>query len=126
MHGAIGEFCEMTKDDAFARLAKSKFRSRFKLTAKDREYIVEKGMDTIRRHAEDFVAKKLAPAQPENDGKQTPMRGHPVFKAIHGSAMCCRGCMEKWWKVKRGIALTDAQQKKAVDFLMTWIERQMA
>ena len=25
----------MTKDDAFARLAKSKFRSRFKLTAKD-------------------------------------------------------------------------------------------
>ena len=61
----------MTKDDAFARLAKSKFRSRFKLTAKDREYIVEKGMDTIRRHAEDFVAKKLAPAQPENDCKQT-------------------------------------------------------
>ena len=115
----------MTKDDAFARLAKSKFRSRFKLTAKDREYIVEKGMDTIRRHAEDFVAKKLAPAQPENDGKQTPMRGHPVFKAMHGSAMCCRGCMEKWWKVKRGIALTDAQQKKAVDFLMTWIERKM-
>ena len=86
----------MTKDDAFARLAKSKFRSRFKLTAKDREYIVEKGMDTIRRHAEDFVAKKLAPAQPENDGKQTPMRGHPVFKAMHGSAMCCRGCVEKW------------------------------
>ena len=115
----------MTKDDAFARLAKSKFRSRFKLTAKDREYIFEKGMDTIRRHAEDFVAKKLAPAQPENDGKQTPMRGHPVFKAMHGSAMCCRGCMEKWWKVKRGIALTDAQQEKTVDFLMTWIERQM-
>ena len=70
----------MTKDDAFARLAKNKFRSRFKLTAKDREYIVEKGMATIRRHAEDFVAKKLAPAQPENDGKQTPMRGHPVSK----------------------------------------------
>ena len=115
----------MTLNEAFARLAKSKFRSRFKLTAKDREYIVEKGMATIRRHAEDFVAKKLAPAQPENDGKQTPMRGHPVFKAMHGSAMCCRGCMEKWWHVKRGIALTDAQQKKAVDFLMTWIERRM-
>ena len=115
----------MTKDDAFARLAKSKFRSRFKLTAKDREYIIKKGMDTIRRHAEDFVAKKLAPAQPENDGKQTPMRGHPVFKAMHGSAMCCRGCMEKWWKVRRGVALTETQQKKAVDFLMAWLERQM-
>ena len=116
----------MTKDDAFARLAKSKFRSRFKLTAKDREYIFEKGMDTIRRHAETFVAEKLAPAEPLNDGKQTPMHGYPVFKAMHATAMCCRGCMEKWWNVKRGVALTPAQRQKTVNFLMAWVERQLA
>ena len=40
----------MTKDDTFARLAKCKFRSRFMLTAKDREYIAEKVMDMIRHH----------------------------------------------------------------------------
>lgn len=63
----------------FERLAKSDFRSRFHLSMKDREYIMEKGLHTIRNHAEDFIAKRLAPAVIPNDGKQTPMRGHPVF-----------------------------------------------
>ena len=115
----------MTKDEAFARLARSKFRSRFALAADDRAYIERVGLETVRRHAADFVRQKLAPAVPEKDGRQTPMRGHPVFKAMHGSAMCCRGCMEKWWKVPRGRALTDVQQGKAVDFLMSWIERKL-
>ena len=113
----------MTKDEAFARLAQSKFRSRFRLNAADFDYIDRVGMETIRRHAEDFVRTKLAPAEPAKDGRQTPMRGHPVFKAMHGSAMCCRGCMEKWWKVPRGRPLSAAQRKKAVDFLLAWIER---
>ena len=115
----------MTKDDAFAKLARSKFRSRFKLAADDLDYIKRVGLETIRRHAEDFVRDKLGHAEPANDGKQTPMRGHPIFKAMHGSAMCCRGCMEKWWHVKRSIPLADAQKAKAVDFLMAWVKRRM-
>ena len=115
----------MTKDEAFARLGRSRFRSRFKLTDDDRAYIARIGLDKVRCHAADFVAQKLAPANPESDGRQTPMRGHPIFKAMHGCAMCCRGCMEKWWKVKRGVALTEAQRQKAVDFLMAWVERQL-
>lgn len=114
----------MTKEEAFARLARSKFRSRFKLTADDRAYVERVGLEKLRSHAVDFVAQKLAPANPANDGRQTPMRGHPIFKAMHGSAMCCRGCMEKWWRVRRGVPLTDAQQAKAVDFLMEWVRRQ--
>ena len=116
----------MTKDEAFARLARSKFRSRFRLTDEDRAYVARIGMETVRRHAADFVRLKLAPAEPEKDGRQTPLRGHPVFKAMHGSAMCCRGCMEKWWKVPRHRPLSDAQQAKAVDFLMAWIVRQLS
>ena len=96
------------------------------MSAADREYIAEKGMETIRRHAEDFVRTKLAPAVPERDGKQTPMRGHPVFKAMHGCAMCCRGCMNKWWKVPLGVELSSAQQAKAVNFLMGWIEKRIS
>ena len=38
-------------------------------------------MDTIRSHASDFVRDRLAPSFIANDGKQTPMRGHPVFIA---------------------------------------------
>ena len=113
-----------TRAEAFERLAKSKFRSRFRLDAADLAYIERIGPETLRRHAEDFVRMKLAPAEPEKDGRQTPMRGHPVFKAMHGTAMCCRGCMEKWWKVPRHRPLSPARQRKAVGFLMAWIERQ--
>lgn len=120
-----GDKKEYDLTNLFERLAKSDFRSRFHLSKQDREYVMEKGLPTIRKHAEDFVAKRLAPAVIPNDGKQTPMRGHPIFKAMHGSAMCCRGCMEKWWHVKRGVPLTDEQKAKAVDFLMAWILRRM-
>ena len=116
----------MTKDEAFARLATSRFRSRFKLTADDRVYLDRIGPATLRRHAEDFVAERLAPAWPAHDGRQTPVRGHPVFKAMHATALCCRGCLEKWWKIPRGRPLSADQQRRAVDFLMAWIARQTA
>ena len=112
-------------DVAFARLKKSKFRSRFHLSAADRKYIAEKGIDTIRSHCEDFIRTRLAPAEPPNDGKQTPMRGHPVFKAQHACACCCRDCLAKWWKVPRGVAIPAERQQGIVDFLMFWIEREM-
>ena len=108
-------------DAAFRRLEKSKFRSRFRLSEADRKYIAEKGMETIRRHAEDFVRTRLAPACPPNDGRQTPMRGHPVFKAQHACACCCRSCLEKWWKVPRGTYIPPERQSRIVDFLMAWI-----
>lgn len=74
-----GDKKEYDLTNLFERLAKSDFRSRFHLSKQDREYVMEKGLPTIRKHAEDFVAKRLAPAVIPNDGKQTPMRGHPVF-----------------------------------------------
>ncbi len=115
----------MTKDEAFARLAKSAFRSRFRLNDADLKYISDKGTDTIRRHAEDFVRQKLAPAEPVNDGKQTPVRGHPVFKAMHATACCCRGCLNKWYRVPLGRELTEAEQEKIVGLLTAWMEREI-
>ena len=79
-----------TIEEALDKLEMSKFRSGFYLTKKERQYLEEKGPAVIRRHAEDFVRQKLAPAEPVNDGKQTPMHGHPVFKAMHATACCCR------------------------------------
>jgi len=110
--------------DLFARLAKSDFRSRFHLTKKDKEYIAEKGLSTIRRHAEDFIAKRLASAVIPNDGKQTPMRGHPVFLAQHATGCCCRGCFYKWHHIPAGRELTNEEQQYAVAVLMAWIETQ--
>ena len=111
--------------DLFARLAKSDFRSRFHLTKKDKEYIAEKGLPTIHRHAEDFIAKRLAPAVIPNDGKQTPMRGHPVFLAQHATGCCYRGCFYKWHHIPAGRELTKEEQQYVVSVLMAWIEKQL-
>ena len=115
----------MGVDEALAKLARSKFPSRFRLSAADRKYIADKGMATIRSHAADFINTRLAPANPPNDGRQTPMRGHPVFKAQHATATCCRSCLEKWWNVPSGTEIPPERQSRIVDFLMTWIERKL-
>lgn len=94
-------------DPLFARLSRSKFRSRFRLGMKERQYCLEKGAPVIEQHAADFVAKRLAPALPANDGKQTPMRGHPVFIAQHATATCCRGCLAKWHNIPQGVSLSE-------------------
>ena len=85
----------------------------------------DKGMETIQRHAADFVRTRLAPASIPNDGKQTPMRGHPVFIAQHACACCCRGCLHKWYHVPVGRELTENEQERIVKLLMAWIERQL-
>lgn len=71
-------------DPLFARLSRSKFRSRFRLGVKERQYCLEKGAPVIEQHAADFVAKRLAPALPANDGKQTPpKRVSATMRAIN-------------------------------------------
>lgn len=114
-----------TKEEAFRRLEESSFRRSFHLTEKDKQYVREKGMETIRAHAEEFIRKRLAPAYIPNDGKQTPFRGHPVFIAQHACACCCRGCLNKWYKVPENVELTDSQQQRIVNFILEWIEREI-
>ena len=114
---------EWLKEDLFSRLSRSRFRSRFALSDKDREYISEKGIETIRSHAKDLIGKRLAPAIPENDGKQTPMKGHPVFIAQHATGTCCRGCLYKWHGIPEGQELTDKEQEYVVGVIMEWISR---
>ena len=114
-----------TIDQTLEKLSHSKFRSSFKLSKKDKEYINEKGMDVIRSHARDFVKNKLSPAFPQNDGKQTAMSGHPVFKGMHATACCCRGCLNKWYNVPLGTELSETQQEKIVSLIVAWIEKQV-
>ena len=113
-------------DNLFQRLKTSPFRAKFKLSEKDKSYIQQKGMDTIRSHCCDFVQKRLAPAIIPNDGKQTPLRGHPVFVAQHATACCCRGCISKWHKIPTGRTLSPDEQDYIVSVIMEWIEREIA
>ena len=113
------------KPDIFERLSRSEFRSRFHLSEEDKDYVEKHGMDVLRLHAKEIIEKRLADANPKNDGKQTPMRGHPVFIGQHATATCCRGCMEKWHGIPKGHALTMGEQEHIADILMEWIGREM-
>ena len=113
-------------DDVFAALARSAFRRRFRLGAAEREYLRSKGLATIVDHARDFVGKRLAPAEPVNDGKQTPWRGHPVFIAQHATATCCRTCLQKWHAIGKGRALTPEEQGHVIAVIVRWLEAQQS
>jgi hypothetical protein len=78
----------------------------------------------MRRHAGELIAKRLAPAEPDKDGKQTPYRNHPVFVAQHATATCCRTCLERWHGIPTGRALTAEEQAYVVDVISRWIERE--
>ncbi|MBI0141781.1 DUF4186 domain-containing protein [Bifidobacterium sp. W8106] len=116
---------EAWTQDTLARLGHSRFRAGFSLSAKDRAYARAKGRDTIDRHAHEMLAKRVGPAHPLKDGKQTPYRGHPVFTAQHATATCCRGCIERWHHIPRGRALTDAEVDALARLVMAWIERDL-
>lgn len=105
----------------FPRLAASAFRARFRLGPEERAYLDERGTAVVLEHAANFVAKRLAPAHPANDGKQTPMRGHPVFIAQHATATCCRGCLAKWHGIPAGRPLDESEQRHVVSAIGHWL-----
>lgn len=112
-------------DRLFAALGRSAFRRRFRLRGKELAYLRERGFDAVVAHARDFVAHRLAPADPRDDGRQTPMRNHPVFVAQHATATCCRGCLEKWHRIPRGRPLTAEEQEHVVTVIARWLAGQM-
>lgn len=114
----------MTYKEIFDSLSKSKFRSSFHLKAEDINYIDEKGFENIKKHAYDFIKKRLAPSYIPNDGKQTPMKHHPVFIAQHATATCCRGCLFKWYKISKDRNLTDKEIDTIVNIIMLWIKKE--
>jgi len=106
-------------------LERSKFRTKFNLDQNDQAYVARIGLLQIKAHAYDFIQKRLAPAEPKNDGKQTPFKGHPVFKAQHATATCCRGCLNKWYHIEKGRQLTTSEMDMIVSTLITWIENKL-
>lgn len=69
--------------------------------------------------------KRLSLSNIPNDGKQTPMRGHPVFIAQHATATCCRKCLFKCHKIPLGIELSNKHKDYIVKLIMTWINNQI-
>lgn len=111
-------------DERLDALAHQRFRARFHLRGRERALVELRGTEAIRHHAEDLIARRLAPAQPPNDGRQTPYRNHPVFVAQHATATCCRACLARAHGITRGHPLTQDERAYVVDVIMRWIERE--
>ncbi len=110
--------------ELFEALKRSPFRARFKLGPRDQAYLRDKGIEDVVAHAKRFIAERLAPASPVNDGKQTPWRGHPVFVAQHATATCCRGCLMKWHHIAKGRELSREEQDYVVGVITSWLKTQ--
>lgn len=107
-------------------IARRPFRAKFHLRGRDRATAQLNGPATIRRHAYDLIAKRLAPAEPYKDGKQTPYRGHPVFVAQHATATCCHTCLQRRNEIPKGRELSPEERAYVVDVIFRWIQREMA
>lgn len=113
-------------DTVFPALSRSIFRRRFRLGEKDLAYLRDRGLDVVLEHARDFVRKRLAPAHPARDGKQTPYRGHPVFVGQHATGTCCRGCLQKWHAIPKGRPLSAEEEEHVVRALERWLRAELA
>ena len=105
------------------RLRQSEFRRGIQLRQKELDYLNSKGMGTVLEHAAGFIAQRLAPAEPVNDGKQTPWRNHPVFVAQHATATCCRSCLQKWHEIGKGLELTAEEQQYIIEVIKGWLSQ---
>ena len=112
--------------EVLSSLRQSDFRSRIHLQDKELAYLRNKGMNEVLQHAVEFIEKRLAPALPANDGKQTPWHNHPDFVAQHATATCCRGCLQKWHQIPKGRALTEEEQQYIVEVIGAWLSREEA
>jgi uncharacterized protein DUF4186 len=112
--------------EVLSNLSHSPFRSRIHLQKKELDYLQGKGMDEVLKHAGEFIEKRLAPALPTNDGKQTPWHNHPVFVAQHATATCCRSCLQKWHQIPKGRELTVEEQEYIVKVIAGWLSKEEA
>ncbi len=98
---------------------------KFVLGEPEQEYVTSRGMDILRLHATDFVNKRLAPANPKNDGRQTPTKGHPVFIAQHACGCNDRTSLEEFFGIEKGRELSEAEVDMVVDVILKWIEEHL-
>lgn len=108
------------------KLARSKQITMPDMGEPEKEYVTSRGLDILRLHATDFVNKRIAPARPKNDGRQTPLKGHPVFIAQHATGTSDREKLEKFHGIKAGENLTDKEVAYIVSVILRWIEEQVS
>ena len=100
-------------------------RDRTKPVLDDRDiYIIKnQGIADVKKQAEDIITNKLK-YQPENDGKQTPTAGNPIYKAMHACNVHSRKSLSRTYRMPAGRELTSKQIETITNLVTRWIARE--
>jgi hypothetical protein len=110
-------------NEVFERLARSAFRRKFRLQGRELAYLQTWGLPHVMKQGRDLIEKRLAPAEPRNDGRQTPWANHPIFVAQHATATCCRGCLAKTHGIEKGHPLTADETAHVLAAIERWLSQ---
>lgn len=114
-----------TFDALFEALARSEFRSKFRLIGDDRVFAELRSPELLNQHAHEILKNRIGASHPKNDGKQTPYKGHPVFTAQHATGCCCRSCLFKWHGIEKNRELSDRELNELSAVICEWIRRDL-
>lgn len=98
-------------------------KTRPRLSERDILLIQKIGVPEMKQQAQEIVENKLR-HQPENDGKQTPRAGHPVYKAMHACNVESRKSLSMAHKVPAGNELDEKYIDAVTNLVMRWIVRE--
>lgn len=113
----------MDRPEILERLARDPFRRKFVLKNRELAHLQTWGIEKVMSDARELVIRRVAPAEPKNDGRQTPWANHPVFVAQHATATCCRGCVAKWHSIDKGHAFTEEELNQILAVIRGWLEQ---
>ena len=94
-----------------------------RLEDRDIALIRKEGVPGMKEMIRDIVKSKLK-KQPENDGKQTPKAGNPVYKAMHACRCSSRKELSRAHRIPAGRPLKDNEISSVVNLLTRWIVRE--
>jgi hypothetical protein len=102
----------------------NKFNQSFHLNYQEKQYIKQQGYLTLEKQAKHIITSKLK-TKPTNDGRQTPFRGNPIFKAQHATACSSRKAIQRWHRIPSYRQLTEEEIHHLTNKIMTWIRKEM-
>lgn len=94
-----------------------------RLSEQDIQLVQRLGIPEIKQQAREIIEEKLK-QQPDNDGRQTPRAGHPVYKAMHACNAESRQSLSLSHKIPAGKELEDMYIEAVTNLVMRWIVRE--
>jgi hypothetical protein len=88
----------------------------------------KKGLQTLRKDIVKRLQTAIGKARNKiwRDGMQTPWEGgNVIYYAQHGTATCCRKCVEEWHKIDRSRPLTEKEIQYLSELVMGYIRERL-